>query len=68
MKLIKEKVCVDCQSLGISDIDCVCTYQNNYPTILLEFEQCECCNNIKEYPADTEFNKKQYEEYSKKKI
>lgn len=60
MVLEKHLVCTSCLTIGISDIDCVCTYQNNYPTILLEFEKCECCGNVKDSPADTDFNNNQF--------
>jgi RNase P subunit RPR2 len=59
--LIKEHVCARCHSLSIIDRDCVCTYQNGYATIELEFEKCLCCGNVSDQPADTEFNIKQYE-------
>jgi RNase P subunit RPR2 len=62
MKLIKEIVCASCHSLAIVDKDCICVWENKYPTIELEFEQCECCGHVSEYPADTEFNMKQLQE------
>lgn len=67
-KLEKHEVCVNCFSVGISYSDCRCTYQNNYPTIELEFEVCKCCGNLVQdgSPADTEFNKKQFKEYEQK--
>lgn len=60
-RLEKFKVCADCYSIGISIYDCVCTYQNGYPTIELEFEVCECCGNVVSdgTPADTSFNTEQ---------
>lgn len=54
MILKKYKVCASCKTVDRSD--CVCMYENNYPTILLEFEVCKCCNNINDFPANTEFN------------
>ena len=60
MKLEKFKVCTSCLSVGISYVDCRCTYMNNYETVELEFEVCECCGNlVTDYPADTKFNEKQ---------
>ena len=61
MKLEIFKVCKQCLSPGITYPDCICCYTNGYPTIELEFEICECCGNIHETPAYTEFNKKQFE-------
>ena len=68
MKLEKHEVCISCFSVGISYNDCQCTYQNNYPTIELEFEVCECCGNLISdgTPADTEFNKNQFEKHNEK--
>lgn len=66
-KLIKLKVCSDCQSPDILYRDCRCLYDKNYPVIELEFEQCECCLNISSRPADTEFNKNQEQSYYEKK-
>lgn len=62
-KLVKHIVCKSCLSVGITDNDCICTYNHKYPTITLEFEHCECCENVLNdgYPPDTEFNKKQFE-------
>jgi hypothetical protein len=62
MAIIKEKVCASCHSLSIVDKDCVCVWENKYPVIELEFEQCDHCGNISDEPADTEFNRKQLEE------
>ena len=60
-ELIREDVCAVCWSVGITDNNCVCTYQNRYKTIELEFEQCKVCGHIIDdgNPADTEFNEKQ---------
>lgn len=57
--LQKFEVCAECLSIGITQIDCVCTYKKNYPTVLLEFEVCECCTRVISdgVPADTEYNK-----------
>ena len=43
-------------------MNCRCA-DSNYQTVELEFEVCECCNNLIDdgHPADTEFNKKQLE-------
>jgi hypothetical protein len=62
-KLIKFSVCIDCFGIGIIDSECRCVTGNNFPTIQLEFEVCSCCENIIEdgNPADTEFNRKQFE-------
>ena len=58
--LQKFNVCSDCHSLGITYTDCSCS-NGNYSTIELEFEVCNCCNNVIEdgSPADTKFNEKQ---------
>jgi hypothetical protein len=58
MSIVKLKVCTHCLSPSITDINCVCVY-SNYKTIELEFEECECCNQIKGGPLDNEFNNKQ---------
>ena len=62
-KLIKFSVCADCFGIGIIDNGCQCVTENNFPTIELEFEVCNCCGNLIEdgTPADTEFNRKQFE-------
>lgn len=65
MKIEKFKVCEDCQSLDIIDPNCRCTYDRNYPIIELEFEVCECCNAVKSYPVDSEFNIQQWESKNK---
>ena len=64
--LQKFKVCQDCWSVGITDNQCICTYEKNYPTIELEFEVCKCCNHLinEGNPAETEFNKKQLESFN----
>lgn len=61
MVLVKQIVCACCYSVGITDSRCICTYSNNYPTIELEFDVCECCGQIINdgNPADTAFNKEQ---------
>jgi hypothetical protein len=66
IRLEKHEVCVDCYSIGISHIDCICGYQNNYPTIELEFEVCGCCGNVVEdgSPAETQFNWEQFKKNS----
>ena len=59
-RLEKHIVCVDCQSIGITDVNCICVDSNRYETIELEFEVCDCCGSpISDFPADTEFNRKQ---------
>jgi hypothetical protein len=62
-KLEKVVVCRSCLSDSILYSDCICTYKRNYPTIELEFEVCKCCGNLINdgQPANTEFNKQQYE-------
>ena len=59
-RLEKIEACNQCFSVGILDSNCVCAV-GSYKTIELEFEVCNCCNNLIEdgSPADTEFNKKQ---------
>lgn len=58
--LVKHKVCTSCLSIEVTDVDCVCVYENDYPIIELEFEVCSCCGKpITNHPADTEFNNKQ---------
>lgn len=61
--LEKHYVCTSCYSVTATDPNCICCYSNHYDTIELEFEMCTCCGNLVNdgYPADTEFNKKQYE-------
>lgn len=68
-RLEKHKVCVNCLSVGIKYHDCICTYQNNYPVIELEFEVCDCCGNLVSdgSPAETEFNEKQFSQYKQSK-
>lgn len=63
MKLIKIEACTSCYSHALLYVDCICSYQNGYPTIELEFEECECCGVISTHYADTEFNKLQLEKY-----
>lgn len=60
-KLIKINVCIDCLSPNIVDPDCRCVYENFYKHIELEFEECECCGNVADSYADTEFNSEQLE-------
>jgi len=62
MKLEKHLVCASCLTVGITDPNCVCCYMNNYETIELEYEVCECCNRLISdgEPADTEFNTEQF--------
>lgn len=69
IELQKFKVCTSCYSVGITYNDCICTYENNYPVIELEFEVCGCCGNLVSdgEPADTEFNTSQYQKYLDKK-
>lgn len=57
MTLVKIEVCASCNSPYIIIADCICTYQKDYETIELEFEKCECCDNVQSMPAKTEFNK-----------
>ena len=65
-KYKKIKVCAECQSVGITYYDCICNYTIDYPIIELEFEICKCCGRYDDgQPADTEFNKKQWENYDK---
>lgn len=54
----KHTVCADCFAVGITQIDCRCTYMNNYPTVELEFEVCKCCGQLLDdgSPANTPFN------------
>lgn len=61
VKIEKFHVCVDCQTVGISNPNCICCQSNNYPTIELEFEVCECCGQVKYQPLESEFNDKQLE-------
>lgn len=60
-KLVRERVCVNCLSVEITDPNCVCTYDKNFEDVELEFEVCACCNKVLSdgAPADTEFNKEQ---------
>lgn len=62
-RLEKHTVCTSCFVVGITQHDCVCTYQNNYETVELEFEVCDCCGHLicDGSPADTEFNTQQFE-------
>jgi hypothetical protein len=62
--LIKYKVCDSCCSMGIVDPNCVCTYKHDYDIIELEFEQCDCCGNIQDQPADTPFNEEQFKKHN----
>jgi hypothetical protein len=60
-RIEKHIVCANCESVGITDNDCICTYQNKYPTVELEFEVCNCCGNLLNdgQRADTPFNDEQ---------
>lgn len=58
-KIEKFKVCKDCLSIGITDSNCVCTYQNGYKTVELEFEICGCCGEVSFEPIDNFFNYQQ---------
>ena len=60
-RLEKHLVCTACFAVGIPDPDCICTYQDGYDELELEFEVCTCCGQLVEdgYPADTKFNKEQ---------
>lgn len=62
VRIEKRKVCRSCQTTGISDINCVCVDSSNWDTIELEFEVCNSCEDVAMYPADTEFNRKQWQE------
>jgi hypothetical protein len=56
----KEVVCKACMSISIKYLDCVCTYQHDYPAIQLEFKTCPCCNHVNDSDVpDTEFNRQQ---------
>jgi len=44
-----EKVCKSCQSVGITDVDCICAHQNNYPTIECEVDYCKVCGSADDY-------------------
>ncbi len=56
----KFNVCTECFSVEPSDFECICCYSNEYETIELEFEVCNCCNKlIDNSPAETDFNKNQ---------
>ena len=57
MAIVRERVCASCQSLSIVDKNCICVWENKYPTIELEFEMCDHCGHVSEEPADTEFNR-----------
>lgn len=59
MKVERIDVCKVCLSASIVDVDCVCVTHSKYETVTIEFEVCECCGQMKDEPADTEFNKKQ---------
>jgi hypothetical protein len=57
MKIIQIKVCESCLSPDIVDTDCSCCTSNFYKTVVLEFEECECCGQLKGgYLKDSEFN------------
>jgi RNase P subunit RPR2 len=62
--LAKEVVCDDCQSPIIIYKNCRCTYDRQYPTIVLEFYVCDCCGQMESSPTkDSEFNQKQWKAY-----
>ena len=65
-RLEKFDVCKGCYSVGMTHADCICSY-SEYETIELEFEVCNCCDNLiaDGNPADTEFNRKQLEDVDK---
>lgn len=58
--LQKFKVCDQCFSVSIVDLNCICTF-GNYKTVELEFEVCDCCGKLiaDGSPADTPFNDEQ---------
>ena len=56
MGLIRIHVCTECLSPAILYKDCRCVWDKHYPTVELEFEQCECCGHVAEQPAETAFN------------
>ena len=66
MSIVREKVCANCEHIGIVHMDCVCAWKSGYPMIELEFEKCDHCGNIEDSPLDNEFNDKQRKEHSKK--
>lgn len=41
----KEIVCSSCLSFGISDPNCICCYQNRYPTTEREIDFCRVCGS-----------------------
>ena len=56
----KETVCETCMSIGITHIDCVCTYMKDYPTVTLEFEVFDCCGHVNDSKIPlTDFNLEQ---------
>lgn len=56
----KEVVCKSCMSIGITHIDCICTYLKDYPTVTVEFEVCNCCGHMDDSQLPfTEFNRQQ---------
>lgn len=59
MTIVKIKVCASCLSTDIVDKNCICVWEKKYPTVELEFEQCDCCGNVSQFPIDNEFNYKQ---------
>jgi len=63
--LRKYEVCANCLSIGITDPNCICSYDFRYQTVELEFEVCLCCGNTADTPADTEFNQAQYRAINK---
>ena len=41
-------VCEQCESLGITDINCVCVTERRYKTVNLDFNRCKVCDKIDE--------------------
>lgn len=69
MALVKHRVCAACYSVGITAHDCVCTYQRGYPTIELEFEQCDCCGRFTDgQPADSPANEQAILEHAEAQL
>jgi hypothetical protein len=59
MAIVKLKVCTNCLSPNIIDAECRCVWDKHYPTIELDFEQCDHCGHTSDQPADTAFNDEQ---------
>jgi len=62
LKYKKMEVCNSCLSWDSIDLDCICMHEKEYPTIVLEFEECKCCHKLEQTYAETEFNEKQLKE------